>query len=104
MSRRTLRPKSLLTSYVCSFCRENAFGDYNTCLKSINCGVLKSFFTWRLDIKSGKGGRMLKGIKTVSSLGLHWKVFRLVYTRATGTKLDATLNDQMHQVHCPPQI
>lgn len=103
MSGSTLRPKSLLTACVCSFCKENAFGDYDTCLNSINCNLLKSFFTWRLDIKSGKGGRMLKGIKTVSSLFVYWKVFRLVYAMATGTRLDATLSDRMHQVHSPRQ-
>lgn len=30
----------------------------------------------------------MKGIKTSSSLGINWKVFRLVYERAIGAKLD----------------
>ncbi|OCK73803.1 hypothetical protein K432DRAFT_311992, partial [Lepidopterella palustris CBS 459.81] len=31
-------------------------------------------------------------------LGTYWKVFRLVYKRATGVKLDAKLNRSMHKV------
>ncbi|KAK7408613.1 hypothetical protein QQX98_009215 [Neonectria punicea] len=72
--------------------RENKFGDPDRCLESISLGLLASFFTWRLDLKTGKEDRRMKGIKTSSSLGTNWKVFRLVYERATGAKLDPKLN------------
>lgn len=46
----------------------------------------------------------MKGIQTSSSLGTNWKVFRLVYERATGVKLDLKLNRQMHKVCFPPWL
>lgn len=52
---------------------------------------LISFFTWRLDLKTGKERRKIKAINTCSSLGTNWKVFRLVYERATSNKLDPKL-------------
>ncbi|KAH7012484.1 C2H2 finger domain protein [Microdochium trichocladiopsis] len=80
------------------FCRGNGFGDPCRRLKSIYLGILVSFFTWRLDLKTGKDDRKIKGIKTASSLGTNWKVFRLVYEKAVGAKLDPKLNRQMHKV------
>ncbi|KAH7377090.1 hypothetical protein B0T11DRAFT_347438 [Plectosphaerella cucumerina] len=80
------------------FYKTNGFGDPDWRLESIKVSILKSFFTWRLDLKAGKGGRRIKGIKNSSSLGTTWKVFRLVYERAVAAKLDSKLNRQMHKV------
>ncbi|KAF3349014.1 hypothetical protein VdG2_02860 [Verticillium dahliae VDG2] len=79
------------------FCKENEFGDPHRQLESISLGILVSFFTWRLDLQTGKGGRKIKGIKTNSALGTYWKVFRLVYERAMTVKFDPKLNRQMHK-------
>ncbi|KAH8652841.1 C2H2 finger domain protein [Ilyonectria robusta] len=80
------------------FCNKNKFGNPHECLQSISVGILASFFTWRLDLKTGKDDRKMKGIKTSSALGTTWKVFRLVYERAVGAKLDPKMNRQMHRV------
>ncbi|KAF1364477.1 hypothetical protein EJ07DRAFT_27239, partial [Lizonia empirigonia] len=39
-----------------------------------------------------------RGTKFASSLGTYWKVFRLVYERATEIKLDGKMNRSMHKV------
>ena len=61
-------------------------------------GILYFFFEWILSRTLGKDGRKLRGTKKRSSLGTYWKVFRLVFERATGDKLDAKLNRKMHRV------
>jgi hypothetical protein len=53
---------------------------------------------WILNQRQGKGGRRLAGIKSASTLGTYWKVFRLVYKRATGMKIEGKMNRQMHRV------
>jgi len=58
-------------------------------------------FNWILDQRQGKGGRKRRGIKFASSLGTYWKVYRLVYERATGCKLDGKKNRSMHRVGRP---
>ena len=69
------------------------------CALSVDCiGILYYFFDWILSRKSGKKGRKLQKIKKRSSLGTYWKVFRLVFERARGDKLDANLNRKMHRV------
>ncbi|OAQ57486.1 C2H2 finger domain-containing protein [Pochonia chlamydosporia 170] len=45
-----------------------------------------------------KDGRKLRGTTKSSSLGTAWKVFRLVYERVVGAKLDPKLNRNMHKV------
>jgi hypothetical protein len=57
-----------------------------------------SFFDWLLNQRRGKGGRRRQGSKLASSLGTYWKVYRLVYERATGSRLSAGLNRSMHKV------
>jgi len=66
--------------------------------ESVSLGSLYNFFDWLLGQKAGKNGRKKRGTKKSSSLGTYWKVFRLVYERATGAKLDAKLNRKMHRV------
>ncbi|KAF5131527.1 hypothetical protein E5D57_007882 [Metarhizium anisopliae] len=80
------------------FCNEVLSRDPHVCLKSISIGILYKFFEWRLNQKAGKDGRRLRGTTKSSSLGTAWKVFRLVYERAIGTKLDPKLNRNMHKV------
>lgn len=60
--------------------------------------IIFNFFDWSLSQKVGKDGRRKRGIKKSSSLGTYWKVFRLVFERATGNKLDALMNRKMHRV------
>ncbi|KXX77138.1 hypothetical protein MMYC01_207556 [Madurella mycetomatis] len=66
--------------------------------ESVSLGSLYNFFDWLLGQKAGKNGRKKRGTKKSSSLGTYWKVYRLVYERATGAKLDAKLNRKMHRV------
>ncbi|KAJ0329333.1 hypothetical protein COL922a_012866 [Colletotrichum nupharicola] len=54
--------------------------------------LLYNFFDWFLSQKVGKDGRKKRGIKKKSSLGTYWKVFRLVFERAVGDKIDQKLN------------
>ena len=62
---------------------------------------LYTFFNWLLDQRRGKGGRRRRGTKHASSLGTYWKVYRLVFERATGTKIDGKLTRSMHKVTIP---
>ena len=66
--------------------------------ETISISTLYTFFNWLLSQRQGKDGRKRRGTKLASSLGTYWKVFRLVYERATGAKLDATINRSMHKV------
>ncbi|KND85610.1 hypothetical protein TOPH_09291, partial [Tolypocladium ophioglossoides CBS 100239] len=65
---------------------------------STSVRVLYNFFDWSLNQKVGKDGRKKRGTKKSSSLGTYWKVFRLVFQRATGDKLNAKMNRRMHKV------
>ncbi|OAQ58191.1 C2H2 finger domain-containing protein [Pochonia chlamydosporia 170] len=80
------------------FCNEVLSRDPHACFESISVGILYKFFEWRLNQKAGKDGRKLRGTTKSSSLGTAWKVFRLVYERAVGAKLDTKLNRNMHKV------
>jgi hypothetical protein len=66
--------------------------------ESVSLASLNCFFDWLLGQKTGKDGRKKRGTKKSSSLGTYWKIYRLVYERATGAKLDAKLNRKMHRV------
>jgi hypothetical protein len=55
---------------------------------TVSLHSLHSFFDWLLNQRRGKGGRRRRRTKVSSSLGTYWKVYRLVYERATGAKLD----------------
>ncbi|EFY90641.1 hypothetical protein J3458_013381 [Metarhizium acridum] len=80
------------------FCNEVLSRNPQACFESISIGILYKFFEWRLNQKAGKDGRKLRGTTKSSSLGTAWKVFRLIYERAIGTKLDPKLNRNMHKV------
>ena len=74
--------------------------DPTECFKSVSAKMLRRFFRWYLNQKFSKNGRRKRGTKKKSSLSTRWKVFRLVYERAMGKKLDAQLNRKMHKVAC----
>ncbi|KAI0410839.1 C2H2 finger domain protein [Xylaria grammica] len=80
-------------SQFCAYIRRNPMETF----QHISIKLLYLFFDWRLNLTENKDGRKLRGIATRSSLGTYWKVFRLVYERATGDKLDAKLNRKMHR-------
>jgi hypothetical protein len=67
-------------------------------MQAISHRTLKAFFDWMLNQRRGKGGKRLKGVKSSNSLGTYWKVFRLVYERATGSKIDGNTTRKMHRV------
>lgn len=71
----------------------NCFGD---CLPLV--GILYTFLDWALNLRRGKNGRRLPGIKWKSSLETFWKIFRLVFERATSDKIENRVNRQMHRV------
>lgn len=67
-------------------------------MQAVSRRTLKAFFEWILNQRQGKGGRRLAGIQSASTLGTYWKVFRLVYERATGEKIEGKMNRHMHRV------
>lgn len=67
-------------------------------MKCISLSVVNSFFDWLLNQKHGKGGRRARGVRSANTLGTYWKVFRLVYERATGEKIKGTINRKIHRV------
>ncbi|KAF2685708.1 C2H2 finger domain protein [Lentithecium fluviatile CBS 122367] len=77
-----------------TFLEQDHLHDYAT----VSVGTLYTFFDWLLEHRRGKGGRRRRGTKYASSLGTYWKVFRLVYERATGVRLDGKMNRSMHKV------
>ncbi|PVH68648.1 hypothetical protein DL98DRAFT_542250, partial [Cadophora sp. DSE1049] len=66
-------------------------------MQAVSRRTLKAFFEWILNQRQGKGGRRLAGIQSASTLGTYWKVFRLVYERATGEKIEGKMNRHMHR-------
>ena len=71
-------------------------------MQAISRRTLKAFFEWMLNQRQGKGGRRLAGIKSASTLGTYWKVFRLVHERETGEKIGGKMNRHMHRVSTAP--
>lgn len=80
-----------------TFLGQQRLCDYTT----VSIARLHTFFDWLLRQQCGKGGRKRRGTKFASSLGTYWKVFRLVYERATSSKIDGKLNRSMHKVGPP---
>jgi len=62
---------------------------------TLRAGDLYSFFDWLVRQTRGKGGRR-RGTKHKSSLGIYWKLYCLVYERATGEKINGQINRVMH--------
>jgi hypothetical protein len=74
----------------------------NQAIRAVTHRTLKPFFDWLLNQRRGAGGRRLKGVKSSESLGTYWKVFRLVYERATGEKVNGKTTRKMHRVSDTP--
>ncbi|KAF2647078.1 hypothetical protein K491DRAFT_763865 [Lophiostoma macrostomum CBS 122681] len=68
--------------------------------KGIRLNLLRAFFDWLLNQKTGRGGRRLRGTKYRSYLGTYWKLYRLVFDRATGDKINGQINRSMQKVLC----
>ncbi|CAI7565337.1 unnamed protein product [Penicillium viridicatum] len=68
----------------------------------LSVGILYTFLDWALNLRRGKNGRRLPGIKRKSSLETFWKVFRLVFERATSGKIENRMNRQIRRVRIPP--
>ena len=66
--------------------------------EDITLRLLDSFFDWMLSQRVGEDGRRLRGIRKKSTLETYWKVYRLVYERATGSKIGGQITRQMHRV------
>ncbi|EED11909.1 conserved hypothetical protein [Talaromyces stipitatus ATCC 10500] len=78
----------------CSYTQTDPVESYS----ALSAKFLGTFLEWVLNLRRGKGGRRLRGIKTKSSLQTFWKVFRLVHERATGDKIDPVTTRQMKRV------
>jgi hypothetical protein len=78
----------------CAYTRRDPQKD----LQNITLNIIHGFFDWLLNQKRGKNGRRMRGTKHKSSLGTYWKVFRLMYERATGDKIGGQVNRSMHKV------
>lgn len=88
----------VLIGFLGRYCKVILFREPADCYSSLSIPLLYNFFDWRLNQKVGKGGRKVRGTKKKSSLGTYWKVFRLVFERATGDKVDPKMNRSMHKV------
>ncbi|KAJ5248104.1 hypothetical protein N7524_012064 [Penicillium chrysogenum] len=66
--------------------------------RKLSIVILHTFLDWALNLRRGKNGRRLPGIKRKSSLETFWKVFRLVFERATSEKIGKMMNRQMRRV------
>lgn len=81
----------------CCFIRKDPNEEYHR----ISMPILYNFLEWALNLRRGKNGRRLPGIKCKSSLDTFWKVFRLVYERSTSNRIDKQMNRRMRRV-CGP--
>jgi hypothetical protein len=72
--------------------------------QTISTGALYSFFDWLLSQRLGKGGRKKCGTKHASSLGTYWKLYRLVYEKAMGEKINGEMTREMHEVRSAPYL
>jgi hypothetical protein len=84
--------------FPCRYCEKILQRDHQECYESISVRLLYNFFDWSLNQKVGKHGRKKRGTTKKSSLETYWKVFRLVFERAMGEKLNPKMNRSMHKV------
>ncbi|KAJ6144084.1 hypothetical protein N7471_003537 [Penicillium samsonianum] len=84
-------------SQFCCFIRKDPNEEYNR----LSIPILYNFLEWALNLRRGKNGRRLPGIKCKSSLDTFWKVFRLVYERSTSKKIGNQMNRRMRRVRGP---
>ncbi|KAJ5086714.1 hypothetical protein NUU61_008021 [Penicillium alfredii] len=81
-------------SQFCSFLRKDPQEEY----QRLSIPILYNFLDWVLNLRRGKNGRKVPGIKCKSSLDTFWKVFRLVYEKTTSDKIGKQMNRQMRRV------
>jgi uncharacterized protein YehS (DUF1456 family) len=67
-------------------------------LERVSVPILFTFLDWVLNLRRGKNGRRLPGVKCKSSLDTFWKVLRLVYENETSNKIRKQMNRQMRRV------
>jgi hypothetical protein len=72
-------------------------------MRGIILGFINTFFDWLLNQRygndhPGKKRRRVRGVRSASTLGTYWKVFRLVYERATDEKIKGEINRKIHRV------
>ncbi|KAI0837724.1 C2H2 finger domain protein [Hypoxylon sp. FL0890] len=81
------------------FCEDFLRRSPQECYETISIKLLQAYFDWSLNQRLSRDGtRKRKKVTKSSSLGTHWKVFRLVFERATNEKIDPKLNRTMHKV------
>jgi hypothetical protein len=85
-----------LTSFYryCKYTRK----DPKRTMRDISLRVINAFFDCLLNQRRGKGGRKVRGVQSANTLGTYWKVFRLVYERATSEKVIGDINQKIHRV------
>jgi hypothetical protein len=66
--------------------------------RKLSIAILHTSLDWALNLRRGKNGRWLPGISPKSSRETFWKMFRLVFERATSEKIGKLMNRQMHRV------
>ncbi|KAI2959645.1 hypothetical protein CBS147352_10781 [Aspergillus niger] len=81
-------------SQFCTFLRKDPREEF----ARLSISIMYTFLDWVLNLRRGKDGRRLPGIKCKSSLDTFWKVFRLVYERETSNKITKQMNRQMRRV------
>jgi hypothetical protein len=84
----------LIQSRFCNYIKKDPTEIYNT----ISFRSFYNFFDWFLSQRQGKGRKKQYRTKLASSLGIYWKVFRLVYKQATGAKIDSKTNCNIYKV------
>ncbi|KAL6228990.1 hypothetical protein BDW75DRAFT_235532 [Aspergillus navahoensis] len=81
-------------SQFCAFLRKDPQEEFTR----LSVAILYNFLDWVLNLRHGKNGRRLPGIKCKSSLDTFWKVFRLVYEKETCNKIGKQMNRRMRRV------
>lgn len=85
---------SIVLPRFCAFIKKDPNEEYHR----LSIAILYNFLDWALNLKRGKNGRRLPGIKCKSSLDTFWKVFRLVFERSTSKKIGNQMNRRMRRV------
>ncbi|KAB8222978.1 hypothetical protein BDV33DRAFT_201117 [Aspergillus novoparasiticus] len=66
--------------------------------QKLSIAIQHTFLGWALNLRRGKIGRRLPGIRRKSSLETFGKAFRLVFERATSEKIGKQMNRPMRRV------
>lgn len=66
--------------------------DATACLHRLTFQTIYQFLHWHLGQRTGQKGRQKRSTSKKSSLIMFWCCFRLVYERATNSKVDQILD------------